>query len=37
MTINTQRFWRTLTLLVRIDIAMSLCVAAALLILTVWH
>ena len=37
MTINTQRFWRTLTLLVRIDIAASICLAAALLIWIAWY
>jgi hypothetical protein len=37
MTINTQRFWRALTLVVRIDMAVGICLAAALLIWTAWH
>jgi hypothetical protein len=31
-TTHTQRFWRTLTLLARLDIAASITIAAALLI-----
>ena len=37
MTIDTQRIWRTLTLLVRIDIAADICLTAALLTWIVWH
>jgi hypothetical protein len=36
-TITHNRFWRSLTLLARIDIATSLTVAAALLIWMVLH
>jgi hypothetical protein len=34
---HTQRFWRTLTLLARLDIAASVTIAAALLIWMAWH
>jgi hypothetical protein len=34
---RTQRFWRTLTLLARLDIAASVTIAAALLIWMAWH
>ena len=36
-TINTQTFWRTLTLFARLDIAASITIAAALLIWMAWH
>ena len=34
---HTRRFWRTLTLLARLDIAASNTIAAALLIWMAWH
>ncbi len=37
MTLLHDRFWRTLTLLVRLDIAASLSIAAALCIWMVLH
>jgi hypothetical protein len=36
-TTHTERFWRALTLLARLDIAASVTVAAALLIWMAWH
>jgi len=36
-TITQNRFWRTLTLLARLDIAASLTIAAALCIWMAWH
>jgi hypothetical protein len=35
--IHTGRFWRSLTLLARLDIAASLSIAAALLLWMAWH
>ena len=34
---HTERFWRTLTLLARLDIAAIVTIAAALLIWMAWH
>ena len=36
-TLTHNRFWRTLTLLARVDIAASVTTAAALLIWMAWH
>ncbi len=36
-TITHNRFWRVLTLLVRLDMAALLAIAAALLLWTTWH
>jgi hypothetical protein len=36
-TITHNRFWRTLTLLARLDIAASLSIATVLLLWTAWH
>jgi len=33
----TSRFWRSVTLLVRLDIAASIALAAALFLFSTWH